>query len=82
MPGVPLTEEQSWSRLTPRRRFEQYSVLMQHYLAAGGSLAPERDSQSPFDFPEYYAEATLAPTRAVRGAAARHRAVSPRRRRK
>ena len=37
-----------WYRLTPRRRFEESAKLWQVYLALGGSLDPEPDTQSPF----------------------------------
>ncbi|MBN2145178.1 MAG: hypothetical protein JW774_11190 [Candidatus Aureabacteria bacterium] len=49
-----LTEEESWLALSPAMRFKNYSVLLDYYLRAGGKLCPEKDSQSPFDFPEYY----------------------------
>jgi hypothetical protein len=39
-------------------RFNTYCKLFDFYIAAGGSLSPERDSQSPFDFNEYYLEAS------------------------
>jgi hypothetical protein len=48
------TEEQAWSALSPEERFRQFCGLLEFYLACGGSPVPERDSQSPFDFPEYY----------------------------
>jgi hypothetical protein len=48
------SEEAAWYALTPQERFVQYTRLLEFYLKAGGTLAPERDSQSPFDFPEYY----------------------------
>lgn len=47
-------EERDWNDLTPEQRFEEYVRLFFFYREAGGSLAPERDSQSPFDFEEYY----------------------------
>jgi hypothetical protein len=50
----PETETAAWLTLTPAQRFRQCGRLLEFYLAAGGSLAPEKDSQSPFDFPEYY----------------------------
>jgi hypothetical protein len=37
-----------WYRLTPRQRFEESAKLWQTYLALGGSLDPESDTQSPF----------------------------------
>ena len=41
-----------WYRLTPVQRWLESEKLWQTYLALGGSLDPEPDSQSPFDFPE------------------------------
>jgi len=37
-----------WYALTPQERLEESSRLWQTYLALGGSLDPEPDSQSPF----------------------------------
>jgi len=37
-----------WYRLTPQERFEESSKLWETYLALGGSLEPEPDTQSPF----------------------------------
>lgn len=37
-----------WYTLTPQQRLEASSQLWQTYLALGGSLDPEPDSQSPF----------------------------------
>ncbi|OGS33756.1 MAG: hypothetical protein A2293_14490 [Elusimicrobia bacterium RIFOXYB2_FULL_49_7] len=53
------TEENAWIALTPVQRMETYFKLFEFYRAAGGSLAPERDSQSPFDFAEYYKESVV-----------------------
>jgi hypothetical protein len=39
-------------------RFRIYSDLLDFYISAGGTLAPERDSQSPFNFDQYYREAS------------------------
>ena len=48
-----LNEEQlEWARLTPEQRYRESCQLWSTYLALGGSLDPEPDSQSPFDFPE------------------------------
>ena len=48
-----LNEEQlEWARLTPQQRYIESCKLWSTYLALGGSLDPEPDSQSPFDFPE------------------------------
>ena len=38
----------AWYRLTPLERWEESSSLWQTYLALGGSLDPEPDTQSPF----------------------------------
>ena len=43
-----------WYRLTPAQRWLESEKLWQTYLALGGSLDPEPDSQSPFD-PDYQA---------------------------
>ncbi len=37
-----------WYRLTPQERFRESMKLWQTYLALGGSLDPEPDTQSPF----------------------------------
>jgi hypothetical protein len=37
-----------WYRLTPQQRFAESAKLWQIYLALGGSLDPEPDTQSPF----------------------------------
>lgn len=41
-----------WARKTPVERFVESAELWRTYLALGGSLDPEPDSDSPFDFPE------------------------------
>ena len=41
----------AWSRLTPAERFRRSEILLQLYLALGGSLDPEPDPQSPFYVP-------------------------------
>ena len=41
-----------WYRLTPRERFLESEKLWETYLALGGSLEPEPDTQSPFFDPE------------------------------
>ena len=41
-----------WYRLSPLQRWEESQELWPTYLALGGSLDPEPDSQSPFDDPE------------------------------
>lgn len=38
-----------WYRLTPLERWQESQKLWEFYLAVGGSLDPEPDSQSPFD---------------------------------
>jgi hypothetical protein len=37
-----------WYRLTPAQRWAESEKLWQNYLALGGSLDPEPDTQSPF----------------------------------
>jgi hypothetical protein len=37
-----------WYRLTPAERWRESEKLWQTYLALGGSLDPEPDTQSPF----------------------------------
>lgn len=37
-----------WYRLTPLERWQESQKLWEFYLAVGGSLDPEPDSQSPF----------------------------------
>lgn len=37
-----------WYRLTPEQRFLESMKLWETYLALGGSLDPEPDTQSPF----------------------------------
>ena len=37
-----------WYRLTPAERWSETARLWQTYLALGGSLDPEPDTQSPF----------------------------------
>ena len=45
-------EWQEWLDLTPLERFRRSEVIFAHYLAMGGSLDPDPDPTSPFDFPE------------------------------
>lgn len=47
-----IDEWEEWYRLTPLQRWEESQKLWPTYLALGGSLDPEPDSQSPFDDPE------------------------------
>ena len=37
-----------WYRLTPQERWAESAKLWETYLALGGSLDPEPDTQSPF----------------------------------
>ncbi len=37
-----------WYRMTPQERFRESMKLWETYLALGGSLEPEPDTQSPF----------------------------------
>jgi hypothetical protein len=41
-----------WYFMTPQQRWRESEKLWQSYLALGGSLAPEPDTQSPFFDPE------------------------------
>ena len=45
-------EWQEWLDLTPLERFRQSEQIFAQYLAMGGSLDPDPDPTSPFDFPE------------------------------
>jgi len=45
-------EQYNWARLSPQERYIESCKLWINYLAFGGSLDPQPDSQSPFDFPE------------------------------
>lgn len=45
-------EWEAWQLLTPQERWRESMKLWEFYLAVGGSLDPEPDSQSPFD-PDY-----------------------------
>ena len=46
---VPDDEWLDWYRLTPAQRWRETGKLWSFYLAVGGSLDPEPDSESPFD---------------------------------
>lgn len=48
-----------WYRMTPQERFRESMKLWETYLALGGSLDPEPDTQSPF-FDEEEWRANLA----------------------
>jgi len=50
----PEEDWQEWYRLTPMERWQESMKLWSQYLAQGGSLDPEPDSQSPFNFPELW----------------------------
>ena len=41
-------EQAEWYSLTPMERWRESSKLWEVYLAMGGSLDPEPDTQSPF----------------------------------
>ena len=45
-----------WYRLTPAERFLESMKLWETYLALGGSLEPEPDTQSPFFDPQEWRE--------------------------
>ena len=48
-----------WYRLTPVQRWLESEKLWQTYLALGGSLDPEPDTQSPFFDPKDARQASL-----------------------
>lgn len=45
-------EQAEWYSLTPLERWRESAKLWEVYLALGGSLDPEPDTQSPFFDPE------------------------------
>jgi hypothetical protein len=45
-----------WYALSPAERFRESEKLWETYLALGGSLEPEPDTQSPFFDPEEWRE--------------------------
>ena len=49
---VAGAEWAEWYRLTPEQRFLESMRLWETYLALGGSLDPEPDTQSPFFDPD------------------------------
>ena len=49
-------EWDEWRRLTPEERFLESMMLWETYLALGGSLEPEPDTQSPFFDPREWRE--------------------------
>ena len=55
-------ERAEWYRLTPVQRWLESEKLWQTYLALGGSLDPEPDTQSPyFDAREFQKRPKVAP---------------------
>jgi hypothetical protein len=46
----------AWYALSPSERFLESARLWETYLALGGSLEPEPDTQSPFFDPEEWRE--------------------------
>jgi len=51
-PDEFVDEPDEWAAMTPQERWQESQKLWAFYLAMGGSLDPEPDSQSPFDFEE------------------------------
>lgn len=49
---MPLSESDEWALMSPEERYIESGKLWAIYLSLGGSLDPEPDSQSPFDFEE------------------------------
>jgi len=47
-----LSVDEEWALMTPVSRYVESQKLWAVYLGLGGSLDPQPDSQSPFDFPE------------------------------
>jgi len=47
-----VDEAAEWAAMTPQERWAWSTKLWEFYLGMGGSLDPEPDSQSPFDFEE------------------------------
>lgn len=45
-------EDMEWLNLTPAQRIKETTKLWKFYIAVGGSLDAEPDSQSPFYFKE------------------------------
>ena len=54
--GPSGDEWTEWGKLTPEERFLESMKLWETYLALGGSLEPEPDTQSPFFDPEEWRE--------------------------
>ena len=56
-PGTEAEDEWAeWRSLTPEQRFLESMKLWETYLALGGSLEPEPDTQSPFFDPQEWCE--------------------------
>jgi hypothetical protein len=49
-PRFAITEEMAWLRLSPGQRMLESAKMWGFYLAMGGKLEPEPDTQSPFYF--------------------------------
>ncbi len=47
-----IDEDREWLNLTPVQRILETTKLWKFYIALGGNLDPEPDSQSPFYFKE------------------------------
>ena len=45
-----VDEDMEWLKLAPSQRMRETTKLWKLYIALGGSLDPEPDSQSPFYF--------------------------------
>jgi hypothetical protein len=45
-------EWREWIALTPMERWRESQKIFAQYLAQGGSLDPDPDPDSPFNFPE------------------------------
>ena len=56
--GIVDDEWLEWYSLTPQERFAESMKLWDTYLALGGSLEPEPDTESPFFDPEEWRENT------------------------
>lgn len=56
-----------WRALSPADRFIESMKLCETYLALGGSLEPEPDTQSPFFDPEEWRENSAHGRPGVRG---------------
>ncbi len=50
--GLMWLEQDEWAALSPQERWKENEKLWKIYLQMGGSLDPQPDSQSPFDFEE------------------------------